>query len=59
MLSKPDDHINVTLAVSSSSNVCHLRMLAVGGGGRTYGWGGAGSGYVLYHTETLTSDINH
>ena len=47
--------VNITFYTGGGSHFteCELRVLAVGGGG--YGGdGGGGSGYIQYHTQTLS-----
>jgi len=53
MFTKPELVINVT-GLSFTSSECQLRVLAIGGGGRG-GYGGGGSGYIQFHSETLTA----
>ena len=54
MFTKPGLEINVTTHTFTSSE-CQLRVLAIGGGGEGY-TGGGGSGYIQFHSETLTAE---
>ena len=54
MFTKPGLDINVT-GLSSASSKCQLRVLAIGGGG-IGAYGGGGSGYIQFYSETLTAD---
>ena len=58
ILTQTDQTFNISVSGSGS---CTLRLLVVGGGGgENYGWdytGGAGSGYIKYHTFTVQGGL--
>ena len=47
----------VNISVPSTTGHCHLRLVAVGGGGHGF-MGGGGSGYVQFTSRTLTSSAD-
>jgi len=53
MFTEPGVNISFSTTSGSFFTECQLRVLAVGGGAKG-GYGGGGSGYIQYHTQTIS-----